>query len=185
MIDGDVPDFGFPTDTELLKLYSLAVDGLSNGDLAPLKTYMLAGGAMVGFLAELLVDAMRGEGEYRLEMKAQKRGHRPRDARFAAYQAKQKLGIETLTLLRSAGESCFEAVICEQMAANAVSRATITNALSMVRRELQHEYGEFADLEALVKAFPAEFEPKLTNRSTLYLLSLDRLRPAEEGQSNT
>jgi len=168
-------------DIEEQKLYADACRGLQDGSLEELGRYVVSGAPIFGYLAELLLDAACGEGNYKLELKNAKKGGRPLSYRIDTYGRKQAIGIEAISLLNREGDGCFEAVISEVMARHSVSRAMVTNAVAMVRRELAGEYGEFANLAALEDAFPAH-KASLGSESTLYTIKLDRLRA--DGQEN-
>lgn len=166
--------------TEEQKLYADACRGMQDGSVVELGIYIASGAPIFGYLAELLLDGCRGEGDYKLEAKNVKKGGRPLSYRIDTYGRKQAIGIEALSLLNREGNGCFEAVLSEVMSRRKVSRATVTNAIAMVRGELAGEYGEIANLAALEAAFPGH-RAKLGKRSTLYMIKLDRLRADAQG----
>lgn len=141
---------------ELKDMHMDAVQGLFDGDPAPLAAYIRAGYAVDGSLAYWIAAAIKGEYGYRFILKGTKKGQRPQSERFAKYQRELEIGIWVEQRLRAAAPGEFESVISDAITEFEVGRTVVTDALALLRRQISGDYEGISCVDGvtLSRAFP-------------------------------
>lgn len=149
-------DFG-----ERMDMYFDALQGLGDGDLAPLADYIEAGFPIGYMLARSIADSIRGDAEYRLTLAGKDKRVRPRTQRLAQRRRQLELGCEVWRKLQ--GERVAEpkfkvdVVIGDVANHHGLAKSTVYSAWMLVSQQLKGAR-RGGDMLTLAQLIPEMFD---------------------------